>query len=146
MEEKSMSLLKGGLHQRLLFALLTLNIVSTVLHYIDNFISFDSYPQPTWITPSSIYISWLFLTAFAIAGYILYVKHYFWIAYLCLCIYSITGISSLGHYLYGSPYEMSWKMNAFILSDGCVGMVLLGFVIWSALIAKEWRFKVKQVS
>lgn len=37
----------------LLLLLLAINVISTSLHYTDNFLNNDNYPEPAWITPNS---------------------------------------------------------------------------------------------
>lgn len=123
----------------LLLVLLIIGVVTTILHYTDNFLFFDNYPLPTWITKPSVYVAWLMLTSFGIAGYWLYKQRVFWTAYLCLCIYSITGVSSLGHYFYASMTEISVKMNTLIWLDAISGTALLSFILWSGVILKEWQ-------
>lgn len=127
-----------GNRQQLLLLLLVISIISTFIHYTDNFFSFEQYPQPDWITLSSIYISWVVLTAIGIIGYSLYRSRRFGLAYLCLLLYSITGLSSLGHYLYGNLSDFSMKMHLFIWTDGLIGLSVLSFTLWSGLVLKEW--------
>lgn len=117
--------------------LLTVCIISTAIHFTDNYIYIDQYPQPDVITPSSIYISWIVWTIIGITGYWLYKSQKFWFAYLCLVIYSFCGLDSLGHYLYGAMSEFSIKMHFFILTDELAGLAILGFTIWSGLVLKE---------
>jgi hypothetical protein len=128
--------------QPLLLSLLIISVVSTSIHYTDNFLLFEKYPQPEWITLPSIYISWIILTAIGFAGYWLYRNKRFWLAYVCLLIYSLTGLSSLGHYFYGAMSEFSGKMHFFIWTDGLTGLAVLGFTSWSGLISKVLRIKV----
>lgn len=61
----------------LLLALLIVNAISTILHYMDNFVFYEQYPQPAWITPDSIYIAWIALTIFGIFGYVFYARNAF---------------------------------------------------------------------
>jgi hypothetical protein len=125
--------------QSLLLCLLIASIISTGIHFTDNFLFYQKYPQPEWITLDLIYISWVILTFFGLVGYWLYrVGGNLGVAYVCLCIYSLTGLSSLGHYLYGAMSEFSVKMHLFIWTDALTGMAVLGFVFWSGLFLKEW--------
>ncbi len=120
-------------------SLLIINLVSTIIHYIDNYIFFDQYPLPDWVVPEGVYISWLILTPFAFLGYWLYHKRLFWLAYGCLCIYSVTATSSLLHYFYAPPLSFGWKMNLLICSDGIAGTALISFIVWSLFFHQEWR-------
>ena len=123
--------------QLLLKLLLIVSIISTSIHFTDNYLFIEQYPQPAWITAASIYQSWLILTAVGIAGYWLYKERKFWVGYVCLIIYSLTGLASPGHYLYGSLSQFSLKMHLLIWTDGLTGLAVLGFVFWSALILKQ---------
>ena len=84
-------------HQFLLKLILISNIISTAIHFTDNYRFIHLYPQPAWITAPSIYQSWIIFTVVGIAGYWLYKFRKFWLAYLCLMIYSLTGLASPGH-------------------------------------------------
>jgi hypothetical protein len=127
--------------QTLLLSLLIVNAISTILHYTDNFVFYEKYPQPTWITPDGIYLAWIVLTILGIFGYVFYARDAFWTAYLCLGIYSITGISSPAHYFYPAHHVFSQKMHFLIWTDAIAGISLLFFILWSALIAREWQEK-----
>jgi hypothetical protein len=124
--------------QNWLLALLIVNLVSTLVHYTHNFIFFNSYPAPNWMNMHHICIAWLILTPFAIVGYFLYAKHKYWLAYLCLFVYSNAGAASMGHYFYGSINSMSIRMNLSIMSDVIAGIALDLFLFWSAFVAQEW--------
>ena len=129
--------------QSLLKLLLIASIISTSIHFTDNYLFIEQYPQPAWITAPSIYQSWIILTTVGIAGYWLYKFGKFWVGYVCLIIYSLTGLASPGHYLYGSVSQFSLKMHLLIWTDGLTGLAVLGFVFWSALILKEWDRKLR---
>ena len=123
--------------QDILKILLIASVISTAVHFTDNYLYFEHYPQPAWITPLGVIRSWLIWTAFGIAGYWLYRNQRFWLAYVSLLIYATCGLSSLGHYLYGAFHEFSPKMHLLILADGLAGAAVLGFVLWSSWILKE---------
>jgi hypothetical protein len=125
--------------QQWLLILLVINIVITAFHYTDNFLHFEHYPAPAWITQRGVYISWLILTAIGMLGYLLYIKQVFWAAYLCLSIYSITGGFSPGHYFFPATEAFSFKMHTLIWLDAIVGLSVLGFTLWSAFLKKEWQ-------
>lgn len=124
----------------LLKIFIAISIIATFIHNVDNYVRFDHYPQPDWITPFGIIRSWIVWTIFGIAGYWLYKNQQFGLAYLCLIVYSSCGLSSLGHYLYGRADEFSATMHFFILADGLAGFAVLGFALWSGLILRE-RFR-----
>lgn len=117
---------------RTLFRVLLAGVVLTTVHYTDNYLYFDEYPQPESLRRWQVYAAWLVLTSVGIAGYRLYERGRTSAAYVCLVVYSYTGLSSLGHYLYGALDEFSLKQHAFILVDGVTGAAVLAFVAWSA--------------
>ena len=127
-----------------LLAISLFSIASTCIHYIDNAIFVHRYPEPEWITTSGVFITWVVMTLIGIMSYWLYSKHNFWLSYLFLSIYSVTGLSSPTHYLYGTLSQFSLKMHAFIWSDAFAGLLIIGFIIWSGLIAQQWR-KVEEI-
>jgi len=119
---------------------IAVSVISTFIHNVDNYVHFDQYPQPDWITPSGIIRSWFIWTIIGIAGYLFYKNQQFRLSYFCLIIYSSCGLSSLGHYLYGRVDEFSSAMNLFILTDGLAGFAVLGFALWSIPFLRE-RFR-----
>ena len=60
-------------------------------------------------------------------------------AYGSLAAYSLLGLTSPIHYTEAGLSYFPWWRNVSILSDGVVGAAVLGFVLWSAFIAQEWR-------
>ncbi len=81
--------------QNWLVILLIINIICTILHYMDNFLFFDRYPASNWMNMHHVYIAWLLLTPFAFIGYLLYKKQKYWLAYLSPFIYSNAGAGSM---------------------------------------------------
>jgi len=143
MEESLFIFAKGHLmnteikHNSVLRLLIVASVISTLIHNIDNYIRFEQYPQPDWITPAGIFRSWTIWTIFGIAGFLLYKNQRFWLSYICLMIYAACGLSSLGHYLYGSMHDFSFFMHIFILADGIAGFAIVGFILWSALFLQK---------
>ena len=126
-------------YRNLLLLFLIASIVSTNLHYTDNATFIANYPEPAWITASGIYITWIVMTIIGIMGYWLYSQEQLWVSYLLLSIYSITGLSSPAHYFYGAMSNFSPKMHAFIWLDFLAGSSILGFVLFSGLLLREWQ-------
>ena len=106
-------------------------IVSTAIHYTDNYAAIDDFPQPGWVAEWNIAASWVVLTVVGLLGYRLYSQGRLVPAHALLAVYSYTGLSSLGHYLYGAPDPL--LRNISIIADGLTGAAILGFVIWSEL-------------
>jgi hypothetical protein len=135
-----MSLIMKKQNQIILLCLLIASMIITSLHYIDNAIFLDKYPSPEWISSAyGVYIAWIILTLIGLIGYWLYKSGTIGFAYLCLGIYSLTGLSSPVHYFYGAMVEFSLKMHTLIWFDFFAGSLILGFIIWSGLIIREWN-------
>jgi hypothetical protein len=127
------------MRNRILLAIIVINIAITSLHYTDNALFVDMYPEPEWITTSGIFITWGIMTVIALISYGLYLQKNYWLSYLALIIYSTTGLSSPTHYFYGMMPEFSFKMHFLIWSDFIVGLLVIGFIIWSSLLKREWQ-------
>lgn len=106
------------------------SVLSTIVHYTDNYLNLEDYPQPHWINHAVIPIAWLILTAFGVAGWLLYRNGRALPAGLCLVVYSYTGLSSLGHYRFGPLSDFSTKMHAGIWLDGITGTAVLAIAVW----------------
>jgi hypothetical protein len=108
--------------------------LSSVVHYTDNYIRLDQYPQgdPPSITRMKVLVAWTAFTAFGAAGYLLYRKGKSLEAAGCIAIYSISGLISFLHYGYGSLSDFDVLQHTFILMDGLTGIAALGLAIWLA--------------
>jgi hypothetical protein len=53
------------------FTLVVANIVTSIIHYVDNVFFFQHYPEPTWLNPHLVDAAWFVMTPFGIAGYLL---------------------------------------------------------------------------
>lgn len=118
---------------RVLRWLITFSVISTGIHFTHNFIEVDSYPSdlaPTWLVQVVILLSWPVLTAIGIRGYRLYREGRLREAHLHLAAYSVLGITTLGHFLEGTP-DIPPFFFATIFTDGLAGFSILGFVLLS---------------
>jgi hypothetical protein len=126
-----------------LFAVVAAALVSTTIHYADNYFSFDKYPQGALatvdVTSAMVGLSFILLTPAGFLGYWLYTRGNMLGAYGSLLAYSLLGLITPMHYTEAGPSYFPWWRNVSILSDGVVGAAVLGFVLWSAFIAQEWR-------
>jgi hypothetical protein len=125
--------------QQILLAILAFNLISTWLHYIDNAIFLDKYPGPSWFTSVGVLSVVIVMTPVGLLGYWLYTQQSFRLAYLLLFVYSITSVSSPGHYLFPMIESMSFKMHSLIWFDGVSGLSLIGFLCWSGILEREWN-------
>jgi len=115
---------------RLLLVLLVAEIVSTAVHYGDNWLEIGDYPGSDKLPgAASVPIAWFLLTAVGLIGYHLYKTEFSRRAHLLLVIYSATGISSLAHFIYGAPEHPIQIVSVGF--DGLTGFAMLTFAIWS---------------
>jgi hypothetical protein len=117
----------------ILKVLLVFSITSTALHFTHNFVKIDQYPDDLvdgTVTQVAILLTWPVLTAVGLLGYRLYARGRFADAYICLLAYSFLGISTLGHFLDGSP-DIAPFWFATIFTDGLAGFSIVAFVVWS---------------
>lgn len=114
--------------------ILVATVLSSVVHYTDNYVRFDRYPQdePALVTRPLIWQSWIVFTVFAVAGYVFYRRGQRRRAAVCLAVYSVSGLVSPLHYLSGALSEFDALQHAFILTDGACGLAVLAFAVWTA--------------
>jgi hypothetical protein len=119
---------------RTLRILLAVAVAVSVVHYTDNFVNFDDYPQPSsGPAPSQgvIGAAWFFFTAFAAAGYVLYRGGRLRAAALCLAVYSGSGLVGIGHYtVAGMTDQPAWR-QAHVVADILLGAAMFAFALWS---------------
>lgn len=106
------------------------SVAATAIHYTDNYISIEDYPQPGWIAQETIYVVWILFTLIGIAGYLFFRDEKPVAAAAYLLVYSYTGLSSLGHYAYGSIEQFSSKMHLLIALDGIAGAAVALCAAW----------------
>jgi hypothetical protein len=107
--------------ERTVLAVLGASVISTVLHYLDNYLYIADYPQPGWIHRETVWVVWILFTLLGAAAYLLYRNGSYSMAGVYLLVYAYTGLSSLGHYMYGSIDDFTLRMHASILLDGVTG-------------------------
>lgn len=115
-------------NQRVLLALILINVLASILHYVDNICYFSDYPEPTWLNPCIIDLFWFVMTPFAVFGYWHHKQQWFTLSRVALVAYSIMSLLVLGHYLIAPPWEVSLRINLFILLEAVAALALLGYV------------------
>ncbi len=111
--------------------LLGFSIASTAAHYSHNFVDMDSYPGGGPVVQVLIVLSWPVLTAIGLYGYRLYTRGRYRDAHVHLLIYSLTGLITPLHFVYGSP-DIPAFWYATIFTDFLAGASIVAFVAWSA--------------
>ncbi len=129
--------------QRVLFTIVAAAVLATTIHYADNYSSFEKYPKGSVafveVTSTIVGLTWLLLTPVGMLGYWLYTRGSMLAAYGSLAIYSIVGLTTPIHYTEAGLSSFPWWRNVSILTDGVTGAAVVAFVLWSALLAQEWR-------
>ncbi|MSO41049.1 MAG: hypothetical protein EXQ70_04010 [Solirubrobacterales bacterium] len=128
-DERRLSILK---------AIVAFSVVSTTLHYTHNFVAIDRYPAdlvPGPVTQVAIIVSWPLFTAIGLYGYRLYSERRYSTAHVCLLVYSMLGITTVGHFLDGSP-DIAAFWYGTIFTDFLAGTALVVFTAASALVVR----------
>jgi hypothetical protein len=109
-------------------------IALTLFHFTDNAVYIDDYPkagwQPDWFW-AVVVAGWFLFTATGIAGYRAYRRGDFAKAHPLLVAYSYMVMSSLGHFAYGPPSELSTRGLVSVFVDAVAGAAVLGVAVWS---------------
>jgi hypothetical protein len=126
----------------LLKAILAASMLSTAIHYTDNFVQVSRYPGPGGsfytVVRVAIVVGWPLLTAIGLIGYRRYREHRYQEARVCLCVYSLTGLAILGHFAYGNP-KIPAFFYATLFTDTLAGLAVLAFVLWSTNVFEPRR-------
>jgi hypothetical protein len=109
-------------------ALLIANLIASALHFGDNMLRFEHYPEPAWITgPHVVDALWLLMTPLLAVGW-------WWArggkrraAVGVLWVYGVMSMFVLGHYLYASPFELPTSINVLIGLEALAAGLLLIF-------------------
>jgi hypothetical protein len=124
-------------------AIIAASVISTAIHYTDNFVQVNRFQSlggssnPTLVRITIVFI-WPLLTWIGLIGYRRYRERRYQEAYVSLAVYSITGISTFAHFLFGSP-DLSPFFYANLFTDGLTGLCVLAFVVWSAITVSPLR-------
>jgi hypothetical protein len=112
------------------------SVVLTAFHFTDNAVALDTYPKPSW-QPSwfawVVALSWPLFTAIGVLGYRWYRDGDYSKAHPALIVYSYTGLVSLGHFIYGSPSELTTRGVVSVLIDAVAGSAVLAVALRSIL-------------
>ena len=111
--------------------ILAFSVLSTAAHYAHNFFEIDSYPGGSTGQQVLIVLSWPVLTAIGVYGYRLYARGDLGRAHACLLIYSLTGLVTPLHFVYGEP-DIPPFFYATLFTDFIAGLAVVAFVAWSS--------------
>ena len=111
-------------------------IAVSLFHFTDNAVNVDTYPkagwQPDWFD-ILVVVGWFLYTAVGVAGWRLYERGRFGAAHAFLLLYGYLIASSLGHFLYGSPDELTTRGLISVFVDVAAGLTVIAVALWSIL-------------
>ena len=117
-------------------------IAVSLFHFTDNAVNVDTYPkaswQPEWFE-ILVVVGWVVYTAVGVAGWRLYESGRFRAANACLLIYGYLIASSLGHFLYGSPDELTTRGLISVFVDVAAGFTVMAVAVRSILARRGAR-------
>jgi hypothetical protein len=117
----------------LLGTVLAAGMLSTAIHYTHNFVAVSRYPGPKdlyTVTRVAIVLAWPLLTWIGLTGYRRYRERRYREAHVCLAVYSLTGLATMGHFIYGDP-KIPAFFYATLFTDALTGLAVLAFAVWS---------------
>jgi hypothetical protein len=119
---------------KLLRGLIAFSVLSTAIHFTHNFFNVEDYPQASYASNKAVQVGvivlWPLLTAAGLYGYRLYKEGRYTAANLLIALYSILGISTLGHFTAGNP-QIPAFFYATIFTDAIAGFSLAAFALYS---------------
>ena len=117
----------------LLRFLVGFGILSTGLHFTHNFVAIDQYPDDLvsgTVVQVAILLFWPLFTGLALYAYHLYARQRYREAHPLLIAYGFFALTTLGHFLDGSP-DIAPFWFATIFTDALAGIAVLAFTVWS---------------
>lgn len=102
---------------------------ATALHFADNALAIERYPEPGWITPLGVVAAWCAVTAIAVVA--LARKTIDRVFFTAAGAYVLVLISGLLHYAFGTPMHMAARSNVTVLAEALIGLALAGVLVWN---------------
>ena len=120
---------------RTLSWILAIAVVVSIVHYTDNYVNYQDYPQPkTAPNPSAGLVlgAWFGFTAAGLAGYLLFRRGPSNLALVLLVAYSGSGLVGIGHFLVPGGTSMPWWRQLHVSLDIASGIAMFCFAVWAA--------------
>ena len=111
--------------------LIAAGMLTSVLHFADNAFAIEHYPEPGWITPVGVIISWCVVTAIALVA--LTRKSADGLFFTAAGIYALVLLSGLLHYAFAPPMHMPVRSHITVIAEALVGAALAGALLQSLL-------------
>ena len=112
---------------------LLVTALGSVLHYADNLLFFQEYPEPPWINRSMIDAFWFVMTPLALAGWMAIRRGRPAGGLLLLLVYAVCNLLPLGHYLYAPLHVIGARIQAFIMLEALFAMALIFTLVRMAM-------------
>ena len=127
---------------RLLVGLLAVAFVVSVVHYVDNYVNYEDYPeggvgpvpQPS---ATLVALGWFVFTASGAVGLWLWLRGRVTPASVFLTGYSVSGLIGFGHYAVPGATSMVWWRQAHVVTDIACGVAVFAFAVWAARNARR---------
>jgi hypothetical protein len=125
--------------QRLLPYALLVYTAASLLHFAHNATYLAAYPNlpQSWVA-SQVWLAWCAVSAFALAGYLLWRATHRRAGLALLALYACCGFAGLLHYQRAGFHRHTAMMNLTILTEVVAALLLLTDV---ALLARRGRFQ-----
>lgn len=107
---------------RALKLLIALGMLASLLHFADNTLSIERYPEPSWITPLGVVVAWCAVTVLAV--FALARRRPDRAFFAVAAAYALVLLSGLLHYAFGTPMHVAMRSNATVLFEALTGVVL----------------------
>ena len=102
--------------------LIAAGVLASAVHFADNALAIERYPEPGWITPTGVVAVWCVITA--IAAFALTRRTAGTQFFAAAALYALVLLSGLLHYAFGAPMHMALRSNVTVLAEAFVGVVL----------------------
>jgi hypothetical protein len=120
---------------RILGWIFAVAVVVSIVHYTDNYVNFDDYPEAPKAVPTSAALvlgAWFAFTAAGLTGYLLFRRRPSDLALVLLAAYSGSGLVGIGHYLVPGATSMPWWRQVHVCLDIACGIAVFSFAVWAA--------------
>jgi len=108
-------------------ALVGVGLIASFVHFLDNALDIADYPEPSWITPAGVIITWLIISPIALVA--LSRKSRDFVFSSSAAIYSLILLSGVLHYFYASSMKIPLRIHLTVLSEAITGAALLITII-----------------
>lgn len=106
-------------------------MLASILHYVNNLLYFEQYPEPPWINRTMIDAFWFLMTPLAWLGYRLIKAGSRNAGTLVLMGYVACNLLTLGHYRYAPMCSVAPRIHVFIWLEAGLACVLAVFLVYA---------------